>query len=166
MTIFLQILFPETSNMDNQTKILVNRIYEKMKTVDESIDDKSQKLFKIRDEEKRTKVFSPFQVGKQHPQEEEYLTFTIDIYNLSEESRETFVYTKPDLNELSQLPQKLFDAVKNYAQGNGVYYRFFSISMKGKDLQAYYPTLNYISVEKIKDFNVKATGIDKKTLTP
>ncbi|KAL3359700.1 hypothetical protein AABB24_016291, partial [Solanum stoloniferum] len=39
-----------SSNMDNQTKILVNRIYEKMKTVDESIDDKSQKLFKIRDE--------------------------------------------------------------------------------------------------------------------
>ncbi|KAG5600520.1 hypothetical protein H5410_031890 [Solanum commersonii] len=68
----------------------------------------------------------------------------------------------PDLNELSQLPSKLFNAVKNYAQGNGVYCRFFSISMECKDLQAYYPTLNYISVEKIKDFNVKATGVDKK----
>ena len=50
MTIFVQISYQETSNMDNQTKILVNRIYEKMKTVDESIDEKGQKLFKIRDE--------------------------------------------------------------------------------------------------------------------
>ncbi|KAH0635740.1 hypothetical protein KY289_035655 [Solanum tuberosum] len=38
------------SNMDNQTKILVNKIYERMQTVDKSIDDKSNKLFKIRDE--------------------------------------------------------------------------------------------------------------------
>ncbi|KAG5628096.1 hypothetical protein H5410_013314, partial [Solanum commersonii] len=116
----------------------------------------------------------------QHPKEKEYLTFMRNIYNLPEESGETFgvlgttslfprisifpnelssftnqlfefeyldrVYTKPDLNELSQLPPKLFDVVKNYAQGNG----------------AYYPTLNYILVEKIKDFNVKATGVDKK----
>ncbi|KAG5629425.1 hypothetical protein H5410_001142 [Solanum commersonii] len=36
--------------MDNRTKILVNRIYEKMETVDESTDNKSQRLFKIRDE--------------------------------------------------------------------------------------------------------------------
>ena len=50
MIIFLQILYQETSNMDNQAIILVNRIYEKMKTVDESIDEKGQKLFKIRDE--------------------------------------------------------------------------------------------------------------------
>ncbi|KAG5596116.1 hypothetical protein H5410_037348 [Solanum commersonii] len=190
--------------MDNQTKILVNRIYDKMKTVDESIDEKGQKLFKIRDdlsklseqsqilqfeinqlsttqaenmreflllcehldtypiqnsnlkgninpnkvagdvplahsaqniskvytdmpiskskdEEKSreneassssstkvekiisgkpesrtntvpsgTKVFSSFQVGKQHPKEEEYLTFTRYIYNLPEESGETY----------------------------------------------------------------------------
>ncbi|KAG5628094.1 hypothetical protein H5410_013312 [Solanum commersonii] len=144
----------------------------------------------------RTKVFSSFQVGKQHHKEEEYLTLTRYIYNLPEESGETFgvlgttslfprisifpnglssfmaqlfefgyldrVYTKPDLNELSQLPPKLFDVVQNYAQGNGVYCRFFSISLEGKDLQAYYPTLNYISVEKIKNFNVKATGVDKK----
>ncbi|KAG5599548.1 hypothetical protein H5410_030918 [Solanum commersonii] len=115
-----------------------------------------------------TKVFSSFQVGKQHPKKKEYLTFTRYIYNLPEESGETFgvlgttIYTKPGLNELSQLPSKLFDAVKNYAQGNGVYCRFFSISMEDKDLQAYYPILNYISVEKIKDFNVKATGVDKK----
>ncbi|KAH0650385.1 hypothetical protein KY284_030297 [Solanum tuberosum] len=143
-----------------------------------------------------TKVFSSFQVGKQHPKEEEYLTFTRYIYNLPEESEETYgvlgttslfprisifpnglpsfmaqlfefgyldrVYTKPDLKELSQLPSKLFNLVKDYAQGNGVYCRFFSISMECKDLQAYYPTLNYISVEKIKDFNVKATGVDKK----
>ncbi|KAG5601694.1 hypothetical protein H5410_033064 [Solanum commersonii] len=34
--------------------------------------------------------------------------------------------------------------------------------MEYKDLQAYYPTLNYISVEKIKKFNVKATWVDKK----
>ncbi|KAG5611027.1 hypothetical protein H5410_022308 [Solanum commersonii] len=34
--------------------------------------------------------------------------------------------------------------------------------MECKDLQAYYPTLNYITIEKIKDFNVKATGVDKK----
>ncbi|KAG5626491.1 hypothetical protein H5410_011709 [Solanum commersonii] len=34
--------------------------------------------------------------------------------------------------------------------------------MECKDLQAYYPTLNYVSVERIKDFNVKATGVDKK----
>ncbi|KAG5571841.1 hypothetical protein H5410_061607, partial [Solanum commersonii] len=37
-----------------------------------------------------TKVFSSFQVGKQHPKEEEYLTFTRYIYNLPEESGETF----------------------------------------------------------------------------
>ncbi|TMW80224.1 hypothetical protein EJD97_022615, partial [Solanum chilense] len=36
--------------MDNQTKILINRIYEKMKKVDESIDEKGQKLFNSRDE--------------------------------------------------------------------------------------------------------------------
>ncbi|KAG5582127.1 hypothetical protein H5410_052754 [Solanum commersonii] len=139
------------------------------------------------------KVFSSFQVGKQHPKEEEYLTFTRYIYNLPEESGETYgvlgttslflrisifpnglssftaqlfefgyldrVYTKPDLNEVSQSPTKLFEAVKNYAQGNGVYYSFFSISMECKDLQAYYPTLNYITIEKIKDFNVKAIGV-------
>ncbi|KAG5585604.1 hypothetical protein H5410_046038 [Solanum commersonii] len=135
-------------------------------------------------------------VGKQHPKEEEYLSFTRYIYNLPEENGETYgvlgttslfprisifpnglpsftaqlfefgyldrVYTKPDLKELSQLPSKLFEAVKNYAQGNGVYCRFFSISMECKDMQAYYPTLNYITIEKIKDFNVKATGVDKK----
>ncbi|KAG5626490.1 hypothetical protein H5410_011708 [Solanum commersonii] len=33
--------------------------------------------------------------------------------------------------------------------------------MECKDLQAYNPTLNYVSVEK-KDFNVKATRVDKK----
>ncbi|KAG5592017.1 hypothetical protein H5410_042531 [Solanum commersonii] len=143
-----------------------------------------------------TKVFSSFQVCKQHPKEEEYLSFTRYIYNLPEESEETYgvlgttslfsrisifpnglpgftaqlfefgyldrVYTKPNLKELSQLPTKLFEAIKNYAQGNGVYCRFFSISMECKDLQAYYPTLNYITIEKIKDFNVKATGVDKK----
>ncbi|KAG5592073.1 hypothetical protein H5410_042587 [Solanum commersonii] len=203
------ISFPEMSNMDNQTKILVNRIYERMKIVDESIDEKSQKLFKIRDELSKLseqsrmlqfdlnqlRNFNPnkvardvplalsaqniSKVGKQHPKEEEYLTFTRYIYNLPEESGETFgvlgttslfprisiflnglpsftaqlfefgyldrVYTKPNLKELSQLSPKLFK-------------QFFSISMEGKDLQAYYPTLNYISIEKIKDFNVKATG--------
>uniref|UniRef100_M1DYT9 Uncharacterized protein n=1 Tax=Solanum tuberosum TaxID=4113 RepID=M1DYT9_SOLTU len=72
------------------------------------------------------------------------------------------VYAKLDLQELSQLPTKLFNSVKNYAQGYGIYCRFFSISMESKDLQEYYPTINYISVEKIKDFNVKATGVDKK----
>ncbi|KAH0715772.1 hypothetical protein KY284_008677 [Solanum tuberosum] len=36
------------------------------------------------------KVFSSFQVGKQHPKEEEYLAFTRYIYNLPEESGETF----------------------------------------------------------------------------
>ncbi|KAH0692448.1 hypothetical protein KY285_019545 [Solanum tuberosum] len=78
-----------------------------------------------------TKVFSSFQVGKQHPKEEEYLAFTRYIYNLPEESGETYgvlgttnrVFTKPDLKELSQLPSKLFEAVKNFAQGNGVYCR-------------------------------------------
>ncbi|KAH0644426.1 hypothetical protein KY284_032310 [Solanum tuberosum] len=143
-----------------------------------------------------TKVFSSFQVGKQHPKEEEYLAFTRYVYNLPEESGETYgvlgttslfprisifpngipsftaqlfefgyldrVYTKPDLKELSKLPSRLFEAIKNFAQGNGVYCRFYSISMECQDLQAYYPTLNYISVEKIKDFNVKATGVDKK----
>ncbi|KAH0708969.1 hypothetical protein KY290_010511 [Solanum tuberosum] len=34
--------------------------------------------------------FSSFQVGKQHPNEEEYLAFTRYIYNLLEESKETF----------------------------------------------------------------------------
>ncbi|KAG5621022.1 hypothetical protein H5410_006240 [Solanum commersonii] len=33
-----------------------------------------------------TKVFSSFQVGKQHPKEEQYLAFTKFIYNLPEES--------------------------------------------------------------------------------
>ncbi|KAG5589421.1 hypothetical protein H5410_039935 [Solanum commersonii] len=37
-----------------------------------------------------TKLFSSFQVGKQHPKEEEYLMFTRYIYNLPEESGETF----------------------------------------------------------------------------
>ncbi|KAH0753898.1 hypothetical protein KY290_024172 [Solanum tuberosum] len=296
--------------MDNHTKILINRIYNGMKKVDESIDEKSKKLFEIRDELSKlseqsrimqselnqlntaqaenmreflllcehldsrpslnssqkgnitpnkvagdvplapsaknistvskdmpiseskdkekslaneasgssstkvekiisgkpesktnpvpsgTKVFSSFQVGKQHPKEEEYLTFTRYIYNLPEESGETYgvlgttslfprisifpngipnftaqlfefgyldrVYTKPDLKEVSKLPAKLFEAIKNFAQGNGVYCRFYSISMECQDLQAYYPTLNYISIEKIKDFNVKATGVDKK----
>ncbi|KAG5576012.1 hypothetical protein H5410_056146 [Solanum commersonii] len=36
-----------------------------------------------------TKVFSSFQVGKQHPKEEEYLAFTRQIYNLPGESGET-----------------------------------------------------------------------------
>ena len=34
--------------------------------------------------------------------------------------------------------------------------------MECQDLQSYYPTLNYNSVEKIKEFNVKATEVDKK----
>ncbi|KAG5591772.1 hypothetical protein H5410_042286 [Solanum commersonii] len=144
----------------------------------------------------RAKVFSSFQVGKQHHKEEVYLAFTRYIYNLPEENGETFgvlgttslfsrilifsnespsftvqlfefgyldrLYAKQDLKEISQLPIKLFNSVKNYAQGDGAYCRFYSISMEYKDLQAYYPTLNYISVEKIKDFNVKATGVDKK----
>ncbi|KAG5603813.1 hypothetical protein H5410_025305 [Solanum commersonii] len=67
-----------------------------------------------------------------------------------------------DLKELSQLPTKLFNAVKNYAQGDGVYCRVYNIAMECKDLQAYYPTLNYVSDEKIKDFNVKAIGVDYK----
>ncbi|KAG5570914.1 hypothetical protein H5410_060680 [Solanum commersonii] len=226
-----------------------------METVDESIDNKSQRLFKIRDElsklseQARILQFEINQlsatkaehmkeflllcehldtypkqnsnlkgninpnkvagdvplapsaqniskVGKQHPKEEKYLAFTRYVYNLPEESGETFgvlgttclfprisifpngipsftaqlfvfgyldrVYAKQDLKELSQLPTKLFNVVKNYTQGEGVYCRFYSIAMKCKDLQAYYPTLNYISVEKIKDFNVKATGVDKK----
>ncbi|KAH0736584.1 hypothetical protein KY285_012291 [Solanum tuberosum] len=37
-----------------------------------------------------TKVSSSFQVGKQNPKEEEYLAFTRYIYNLYEESGETF----------------------------------------------------------------------------
>ncbi|KAG5597022.1 hypothetical protein H5410_038254 [Solanum commersonii] len=37
-----------------------------------------------------TKVFLSFQVGKQHPKEEEYLAFTRYIYNLPEESEETY----------------------------------------------------------------------------
>lgn len=143
-----------------------------------------------------TKVFSSFQVGKQHPKEEEYLAFTRYVYNLLEESGETYgvlettslfprisifpngipsftaqlfefgyldrVYTKPDLKEISHLPSRLFEAIINFSQDNGVYCKFYSISMECKDLQSYYPTLNYISVEKIKEFNVKATGVDKK----
>ncbi|KAG5629171.1 hypothetical protein H5410_000888 [Solanum commersonii] len=126
-----------------------------------------------------TKVFSSFLVDKQHPKEEEYIAFTRYVYNLLEESGETFgvlgtrslfprisifpngspgftaqlfefgyldrVYAKQDQNELSQLPAKF-------------------IAMECKDLQAYYPTLNYISIEKIKDFNVKPTDVDKKLL--
>ncbi|KAG5601695.1 hypothetical protein H5410_033065 [Solanum commersonii] len=97
-----------------------------------------------------TKVFSSFQVGKKHPKEEEYLAFTRYVYNLAEESGETFgvlgttslfsrisifpngspgfttqlfefgyldrLYAKQDLKEISQLPAKLFNSVKNYAQ--------------------------------------------------
>ncbi|KAG5596633.1 hypothetical protein H5410_037865 [Solanum commersonii] len=117
-----------------------------------------------------TKVFSSFQVGKQLHKEEEYLTYTRYVYNLPEESGETFgvlgttnrVYAKQDLKEISQLPTKLFNSVKNYAQEDDVYCIFYSISMECKHLQVYYPTLNYISVEKIKDFNFKAIGVDKK----
>ncbi|KAG5575979.1 hypothetical protein H5410_056113 [Solanum commersonii] len=36
------------------------------------------------------KVFSSFQVGKQHPKEEEYLAFIRYIYNLPKESGETY----------------------------------------------------------------------------
>ncbi|KAG5594908.1 hypothetical protein H5410_036140 [Solanum commersonii] len=35
------------------------------------------------------------------------------------------VYTKPDLQEISKLPKQLRNSVKDYAQGEGVYYRFF-----------------------------------------
>ena len=121
------------------------------------------------------------------PKEEEYLKFTKYIYNLQntvekhmefwellvyslEFTAQLFefefldrVYTSPDLKELSQLPSRLFNAIKNFSQGNGgVYCRFYSIAMECQDSQAYYPTLNYITVEKIKDFNIKATGVDKK----
>ena len=73
------------------------------------------------------------------------------------------VFTGPDLKELSQLPSRLFNAIKNFSQGDGgVYCRFYSIAMECQDSQAYYPTLNYITVEKIKDFNIKATRVDKK----
>jgi len=50
LTILLQTSYQEMSNMDNQKKILVNRIYEQMQTVDKSIDDKRNKLFKILEE--------------------------------------------------------------------------------------------------------------------
>ncbi|KAG5572685.1 hypothetical protein H5410_062451 [Solanum commersonii] len=278
--------------MDNQTQILVNKIYEKMQHVEQSIDDKSHKLFKIRDElaslseqermmqyeinqlstdqaenmseflllcehlntrpkrnsnskgnitpnkvagdvslapsaknistvstdmpkpktsdeeksraeekskdvispkkKKNTssakaariifgkpenntnrvpsgaKVFSSFHVGKQHPKEEEYLAFTRYIYNLFEETQLFEFgyldrdYAKPDLQKLSKLPLQLISLVKNYAKGEGVYYRFFNISTENKDLQLYFPTINYLMVEKLKDFNVKATRVDKK----
>ncbi|KAG5628071.1 hypothetical protein H5410_013289 [Solanum commersonii] len=129
-----------------------------------------------------TKVFSSFQVGKQHPKEKQYLAFTKFIYNLPEESGETFEVLgttslfsrisifpngspgfttqlfESDLNELSELPKQLVNSVKTYAQGEGVYCRFFSIFMKCKDLQVYFPTINYITIEKLKDFNIKASG--------
>ncbi|KAG5615808.1 hypothetical protein H5410_015632 [Solanum commersonii] len=34
--------------------------------------------------------------------------------------------------------------------------------MECKDKQVYYPTINYITIEKFKDFNIKATGIQTK----
>jgi len=105
-----------------------------------------------------------------------YLAFKRYIYNLPEESGETYgvlgttslfprisiypnespgftaqlfkfgylnrVYAKPNLQELSKLPLHLISSVKNYAQGDGVYCRFFSISMESKDLQVYFPTIN------------------------
>ncbi|KAG5596452.1 hypothetical protein H5410_037684 [Solanum commersonii] len=137
-----------------------------------------------------TKVFSSFQVGKKNTKEEEYLAFTRYIYNLPEESGETFgvlgttnlflrisifpngspdftaqlfefgcldrVYTKPDLQEISKLPEHLRNSVKYYAQGDGVYCRFFSISVESKDLQLYFPTINYITLENLKGFIIKA----------
>lgn len=142
-----------------------------------------------------TKVFSSFQVRKQHPKEEEYLAFTRYIYNLPEESGETYgvlgttslfprisifpngiprftaqlfefgyldrVYTKPDLKELSQLPSKLFEAIKNFAQGNGVYCRFFSISMECQDLQSYYPTLNLFQLRKLRNLMLRPPELIK-----
>ena len=87
-------------------------------------------------------------------------SFTAQLFEFGYLDR---VYTGPDLKEISQLPTRLFKAIKDFSQGDGgVYCRFYSISMECQDSQAYYPTLNYISVEKIKDFNVKATGVDKK----
>ena len=121
--------------------------------------------------------------GKQHPKEEEYLNFTRYIYNLPEQSGETYgvlgitslfprisifpngissftvqlfkfgyvdrVYTGPDLREISQLPTRLFKAIKDFSLGDGgVYCRFYSISMECQDSQAYYPTLNYILLKK------------------
>ncbi|KAG5601387.1 hypothetical protein H5410_032757 [Solanum commersonii] len=146
-----------------------------------------------------TKVFSSFQVGKQNPKEEEYLAFTRYIYNLPEESGETFgvlgttsmfprisifpnespgfiaqlfefgyldrVYAKSDLQEISKLPEQLKNSVKNYAQGDGVYCKFSSISMESKNLLTYFPTINYITVEKLKDLYIKAIGVDKNSHT-
>ncbi|KAG5604661.1 hypothetical protein H5410_026153 [Solanum commersonii] len=182
-----KISFPETSNMDNQTKILTH--------INSNSNAKGISIDKVAGDVPL--AFNAQNISKENGrEEEEYLSFTRYIYNLPEESGETYgvlgttslfprisifpnglpnftaqlfefgyldrVYTKPDLKELSQLPSKLFEAVKNYAQGNGVYCRFFSISMECKDTQAYYPTLNYITIEKIKDFNVKATGVNNK----
>ncbi|KAH0693971.1 hypothetical protein KY285_021068 [Solanum tuberosum] len=72
------------------------------------------------------------------------------------------IYAKPELEELSQLPSQLVNSIRKFAEGEGVYCRFFSIAMEGKDLQSYFPTVNFITIEKLKSFNVKATGIDKK----
>ncbi|KAG5621025.1 hypothetical protein H5410_006243 [Solanum commersonii] len=56
------------------------------------------------------------------------------------------------------LQPNYLSSVKSYAQGERVYCRFFSISMECKDLQVYFPTINYITIEKLKEFNLKATG--------
>ncbi|KAG5615809.1 hypothetical protein H5410_015633 [Solanum commersonii] len=45
------------------------------------------------------------------------------------------VYAKAELKELSGLPNQLVGSIKNYAQGERVYCRFFSISMECKDKQ-------------------------------
>ena len=47
---FLQIFFQETSNMEDRTQVLVNRIWQKMNNIDDAINEKSNMLFEIRDE--------------------------------------------------------------------------------------------------------------------
>ncbi|KAG5586646.1 hypothetical protein H5410_047080 [Solanum commersonii] len=49
-----------------------------------------------------TKVFSSFQVGKQHPKEEEYLTFTRYIYNLPRKAEKLMRFYNEDCRVIEQ----------------------------------------------------------------
>lgn len=135
-------------------------------------------------------------VGKIHPKEEEYLTFSRMIYDLPESCGTTFgvlenksiyprisifpggeadftaklfefgyldrVYSKPDLSEIEGLPMHLISSIKSFAENEAVYCRFYSITMESQDDQVYFPTVNYVEVEKLRDFSISATGVNKK----
>uniref|UniRef100_M1AQK3 Uncharacterized protein n=1 Tax=Solanum tuberosum TaxID=4113 RepID=M1AQK3_SOLTU len=174
--------------MDNQTKILLDRIYEKMKTVDESIDEKSQRLFKIRDDLSKLS------------EQSRMLQFEIDQLSTHQaDTMREFILlcehldTRPVQNSIlkgSIIPNKVAGDVplapsaknistvnsnmpiseskdKEKSRENEATSSSSAIAEKMRaECSPPAKAEKFISgkpeIEKIKDFNVKATGVDKK----